>query len=416
MSVPSRNVGLVIFESSTSAFLVLSAFLGNSLLLAALYKKPRLKSSTVLFIAALAVTDLLNACIPGLFFVSSLTTGKSPFGKFGCHISGFFLHFLTYASMSTMTLTAINRFFCVLKPRVYKYAFTYQRSSIYIASLWMFVAVVVIIPIAAEWSSFSFNPMMASCAMKFAKPEVEFGYTTFIVAFFVVVCFAITTFCYFSVSRGIRQHNASVIASLTAQEIRLTRALFVLVFTFAALWIPTFFVIVLMRLVFRASVPREVSLLVPYLMRLSSALNPWIYGVMSPAVRDKMNKSLCKSNSVTVLCEPINETIVVRRCLGSRTENSTRNTFHQELTLYNGPPSTHVWWFTMGSHSIREKPSRFFSLPQLPPTKKSPKNDLTAFFSFHASRLHPKLNLLMFDLVLISRRCMNHIPSLDSIQ
>ena len=340
MSVPSRNVSLVIFESSTSAFLVLSAFLGNSLLLAALYKKPRLKSSTVLFIAALAVTDLLNACIPGLLFFSSLAVGKLPFGKFGCQISGFFLHFLTYASMSTMTLTAINRFFCVLKPRVYKCAFTNQRSLIYLASLWMFVAVVVIIPIAAEWSSFSFNPMMASCAMKFAKSEVELGYTTFIVFVFVVVCFSITTFCYVSVSRSIHQHNANVIVSLSAQEIRLTRALFVLVFTFAALWIPAFFAIVLMRLVFRASVPRGVALLIPYLISLSSALNPWIYGVMSPAVRDKMKKSLCKSSSVTVLFEPTKETILVRRCLGSRTENSARNTFHQELTSFNGSPST----------------------------------------------------------------------------
>ena len=354
MSVPSRNVSLVIFESSTSAFLVFSAFLGNSLLLAALYKKPRLKSSTVLFIAALAVTDLLNACIPGLLFFSSLAIGKLPFGKFGCQISGFFLHFLTYASMSTMTLTAINRFFCVLKPRVYKCAFTHQRSVIYIASLWMFVAVVVIIPIAAEWSTFSFNPMMASCAMKFAKPEVELGYTTFIVVFFVVVCFSTTTFCYLSVSRSIHQHNANVIVSLSVQEIRLTRALFVLVFTFAALWIPAFFAIVLMRLVFRASVPRGVALLIPYLISMSSALNPWIYGVMSPAVRDKMKKSLCKSSSVTVLFEPTNETILVRRCLGSRTENPARNTFHQELTV---PASTHdhVWWFTGGSHPILGK-------------------------------------------------------------
>ena len=324
MSVPSRNVSLVIFESSTSAFLVLSAFLGNSLLLAALYKKPRLKSSTVLFIAALAVTDLLNACIPGLLFFSSLATGKLPFGKFGCQISGFFLHFLTYASMSTMTLTAINRFFCVLKPRVYKCAFTHQRSVIYIASLWMFVAVVVIIPIAAEWSTFSFNPMMASCAMKFAKPDVEFGYTTFIVFVFVVVCFSITTFCYLSVSKRIHQHNANIIVSLSTQEIRLTRALFVLVFTFAALWIPVFFAIVLMRLVFRASFPRGVALLVPYLISLSSALNPWIYGVMSPAVRDKMKKSLCKSSSVAISSEKANE-IIVLRAWESRSENSARN-------------------------------------------------------------------------------------------
>ena len=299
MSIPPRSVGLVVLESLTSALLVLSAFLGNSILLVALYRKPRLKSSTGILIAALAITDLLNACIPGSLFFSSLTAGKMSFGNFGCQISGFFLHFLTYASMSTMALTAINRFFCVLKPSVYKHAFSYHRSLVYIASLWLFVAVVVLFPVLAGWSTFSFNPIMAACIMKFVEPAVQVGYTSFIVGFFVVLCFAIITFCYLRVSRFIRQHNANTV-SLSAQEIRLTRALFVLVFTFAVLWIPVFLAIVLMRLVLRASISRGVVLMVPYLMNLSSALNPWIYGVMCPVVRDKMKKSLFKPTSIAL--------------------------------------------------------------------------------------------------------------------
>ena len=297
MSIPPRNVGLAVLESSTSALLVLSASLGNSILLAALYKKPRLKSSTGILIAALAVTDLLNACIPGSLFFSSLATGKMSFGNVGCQISGFFLHFLTYASMSTMALTAINRFFCVLRPSVYKHAFTYHRSLLYIASLWLFVAVVVLLPIVAGWSTFTFNPVMAACIMKFSDPVVQVGYTSFIVGCFVVLCFTVIAVCYLRVSRFVRQHNASTV-SLSAQEIRLTKALFVLVFTFLILWIPVFLAVLMMRVMSRALISREVILMVPYLMNLSSALNPWIYGVMSPAVRNKMKKIFFKPTSV----------------------------------------------------------------------------------------------------------------------
>ena len=290
-ALPPRSVGLVVVESSVSVLLVLSALLGNSILLASLCRKPRLKSSTGILIGALAVTDLLNACIPGALFWSTLLTGKMSFSNLGCQISGFFMHFLTYASMATMALTAINRFFCVLKPDVYKNAFSYRRSMLYITSLWLFVAAVVCLPILSGWSKFAFNPMMAACVMKFTNPMAEIGYTSFIVAVFVVCCFGVVSLCYFRVSRFIRQHNQNNI-SLSAQEIRLTKALFVLVFTFAVLWIPAFIAIVLFRLVLKAKVPRAVVLVVPYLVNLSCALNPWIYGVMCPVVREKMKRGL----------------------------------------------------------------------------------------------------------------------------
>ena len=291
MSLPPRSVGLIVFESLTSASLVLCAFLGNSILLIALCTKPRLRSSTGIMIAALAVTDLLNACIPGSLFFSSLVTGKMSFSSFGCQISGFFMHFLTYASMSTMALSAVNRFFCVLKPTLYKRAFTYHLSLVYVVSLWLLVAAVVFLPIVSGWSMFDFNPMMAACVMKFVDSKAEIGYSCFIVAFFVVFCLSIITFCYFRVSRFIQQHNYNSVLP-PVQEIRLTRALFVLVFTFAGLWIPTFLAIVSFRLLLRSFISRELVLLVPYLVNLSSALNPWIYGVMSPLVGDKIKKRL----------------------------------------------------------------------------------------------------------------------------
>ncbi|XP_020620450.1 melatonin receptor type 1A-like [Orbicella faveolata] len=292
VALPPRSVGLVVVESSTSALLVLSAILGNSLLLVSLYRKPRLKSSTGILIAALAMTDLLNAFIPGALFWSSLTKGKMSLNNFSCQISGFFMHFLTYASMTTMALTAINRYVCVLKPNVSKKAFSYHRSMLYIACLWVFVAVVVFLPIVSGSSTFASNPVMAACAMKFTTRNAEIGYTFFIVAFFVVCCLIIISVCYFRVSRFIRHHNINTTSQLSMQEINLTKALFVLVFTFAALWIPAFLMVVLSRLVLKAKLPRQFVLVVPYVIHLSSALNPWIYGVMCPVVRNKMKKTL----------------------------------------------------------------------------------------------------------------------------
>ena len=322
------SVGLVVVESSTSALLVLLGILGNSLLLVSLYRKPRLKSSTGSLIAALAMTDLLNASIPGALFWSSLTTGKMSFSRFGCQISGFFMHFLTYASIATMALTAINRYVCVLKPNVYRKAFSYNRSMLYIASLWAFVAVVVFLPIVSGSSTFAFNPVMAACIMKFTTTKAEIGYTFFIVAFFVVLCLIIISVCYFRVSRFIRHHNMNTISQLSMQEIILTKALFVLVFTFAALWIPAFLMIVLTRLVLKAKLPRQFVLVVPYLIYLNSALNPWIYGVMCPVVRNKMKKTFFAWRGRGSTVSPGHEIIVVSTLAPPRRKSAISTITH----------------------------------------------------------------------------------------
>ena len=312
-------------ESSTSALLVLLGILGNSLLLVSLYRKPRLKSSTGSLIAALAMTDLLNACIPGALFWSSLTTGKMSFNKFGCEISGFFMHFLTYVSIATMALTAINRYVCVLKPTVSKKIFTYNRSMLYIASLWLLVAVIVFLPVVSGSCTFAFSPVMAACIMKFTATNAEIGYTFFIVTFFVVWCLIIISVCYFRVSRFIRHHNMNTISQLSTQEINLTKTLFVLVFTFAALWVPAFLVIVLNRLVLKAKLPRQFVLVVPYLIYLSSALNPWIYGVICPVVRNKMKKTFYawRGRGSTVSVGP--EIILVSSLTPSRRTSAISN-------------------------------------------------------------------------------------------
>ena len=108
--VPPRSTALLVVESMASIALVILAIIGNFLILVALYRNPHLRNSTNIYIAALAVTDLLNACIPGTLFASTMVMGRFTFSLTACRLSGFLVHFLTYVSMATMTLTAVNRY------------------------------------------------------------------------------------------------------------------------------------------------------------------------------------------------------------------------------------------------------------------------------------------------------------------
>ena len=123
--VPPRSTALIVVESVASIALVILAIIGNFLILVALYRNPHLRNSTNIYIAALAVTDLLNACIPGTLFASTMVMGRLVFSLTACRLSGFLVHFLTYVSMATMTLTAVNRYRKI--PKISPWADIFQR-------------------------------------------------------------------------------------------------------------------------------------------------------------------------------------------------------------------------------------------------------------------------------------------------
>ncbi|KAJ7383018.1 hypothetical protein OS493_031188 [Desmophyllum pertusum] len=56
------------------------------LILTALYRNPHLRNTTNIYIAALAITDLLNASIPGTLFASTMVTGRMIYSMPGCRL------------------------------------------------------------------------------------------------------------------------------------------------------------------------------------------------------------------------------------------------------------------------------------------------------------------------------------------
>ena len=297
--IPVRRAELVVLESLTCILLLILSLVGNMIVIIVVFKKPRLNTTTSLFIAALATTDLMNALVPGPLFLSSLVTGKMPYSSEGCNLSGFFMQFLTLASLSTMDLIAVNRYFCILKPNICKKIFTSRNSAIFLASLWIFIGLVIVFPLTVGWASMEFSPQMASCSLHFNSLASETGFTIFVMASFVVSSFVIVALSYYFVSKSLRQHrnHLSNNRGLTAQEINLTRTFFVLVVSFIILWLPTFVVVVLFRVVLRKSLPRQLALAIPYGLLANSAVNPWIYGAMNPSFRKKLMSILKRTEA-----------------------------------------------------------------------------------------------------------------------
>ena len=290
--LPPRSTGLIVFESMASVALIVLSLMGNILILTALYRSPRLRNTTNIYIAALAVTDLLNAAIPGTLFASTMITGRLVYSITGCRLSGFLVHFLAYVSMTTMTLTALNRYFRVVKPQLYKKLFGGKRSFFIIAVSWLVITAFVLYPTVFGVAQFSFNPALSFCAYTFATKGAETVFTMTVVCVLVVFCLSLVILCYYQVSKEIRKHNAGVILSLqgvTAHEIKLSKLLFVMVFAFVLCWLPTFVVILIIRVIL-SKAPHELAVVIPFLLQTTSVLNPIIYGALSPPFRREFRR------------------------------------------------------------------------------------------------------------------------------
>ena len=290
----SRTRVEAIIETIIFVPISVTALIGNILVLLAIYRNQRLRSTTHYFIATLALTDLLSACISQPLTVSTLLSGQWLTGTVGCHIHGFFNSFLTYTSSYTMVLTAINRFYRVVKTRVYKRCFS-QKRVIFLLSLMLAITfLAVLLPVFSRWGRFEFSSIFFACILEFPTGSVATTWAGFEFVVFSLIPMVIIAACYYKVSKTIRQHNQNVLGalqrnnsnvlSINVEEIKITKTLFGLVFAFFACMFIGFILVVVCRVV-TGSIPSPVGFAVSFLISLTTAINPVLYASTSQDFR-----------------------------------------------------------------------------------------------------------------------------------
>ena len=107
-----------------------TAIVGNILVCLTIYRNSRLRTSTNVYIAALAIIGLLFAVFIGpSIMVTLFTEGTWIFGQRFCNFQAFMTLFIEFATLHTIALTAFNRFCRMTKPHLYKKVFPSKRQS-----------------------------------------------------------------------------------------------------------------------------------------------------------------------------------------------------------------------------------------------------------------------------------------------
>ncbi|XP_031556340.1 melanopsin-B-like [Actinia tenebrosa] len=133
-----RTLAQIITESSFLILIAVIGFLGNSCVLYVFYKSSRLRSITNYYLIVLAISDITMTTVVMPTTIAVAMTGRDVIGVTVGQVIGIFTYTLVFGSLQTTSLIAVNRFFCITKPSVYRKYFKPRPAIIMIIGAWLF--------------------------------------------------------------------------------------------------------------------------------------------------------------------------------------------------------------------------------------------------------------------------------------
>ena len=304
MEEDTRSLTIVVTHTVFCSLSTLLALAGNLLVFLALYRNRRLRTITNLYVMSLAVADVIAATFLSPFRAIASGSRRWPFSYNFAQFPGFIRLVWVGVSVCSHVLTAVNRYFCVVKPQRYSIFFSRKKAILSIILVWLVMCVISLTGALGLQFIYLWNPNSISLN-GILKSDKKIGKTVNIVfSCFGSLSISMVVYGYGGVYRVILQHNNAVAPSLqgasnsgavSAQEIKSCRVLFATVFGFCTTWFPWIPLIILER-GFNISIP-SVALSIPALSTsISTWINPVIYGVMNRAMRKEFqNILLCRN-------------------------------------------------------------------------------------------------------------------------
>ena len=304
LQLKNRSTAVQIVESFFLLLINFTSFSGNLLLGISVIKNPNLRRTVPnMYIITLAVSDFLMSLLGIPFSLASLMTGKWPFNNFICQLQGFWILLMCAVSLQTLAVTAVNRYFRVVRSRAsYQRIFSMKKTKITIAILWV-MALFAPLPYVVAGHEFFFHTGKVFCAHN-AESLYE-GYGAYLVLVYVAIPLIIIITCYTRVFIAVRKHNlnfrfrirqrstnntrnnTSLDSSgvLSVEEVNVTYILLVVVISFLTCWTP---VLIIDMIDFKNGdwkLKRQVYVSYTCFGFASTALNPIIYGIMNRSIR-----------------------------------------------------------------------------------------------------------------------------------
>ena len=284
----TRPMEIWVLESMVFVIAVLTSVTGNVFVLLSVYRNTRLRKPANLYIVSLAITDLGMGVLSGPFTIGAIIAGQWMFGLVVCWFYSIISYALAIASILTMLLIAVNRYYKIVKPNKYSSVFSLRFIVASIVLAWI-LALTATLTGLSRGSGMRFHPGYAFCVANTRTKDTAVLFTVYILFFGVLPC-CIISLLYYKIWIYIKQHNAHMNESqVNLEELKLTRSLFVVVGSFIVCYTP-YIVVSSLDVLFELSLPRQFYFFTSFMVFVASCVNPLIYGVMNREFRKEFLK------------------------------------------------------------------------------------------------------------------------------
>ena len=296
-SLRSRDTFQVVLESLIHSSICVSGFIGNLLVLYVVCKSARLRNVPGLFIASLALSDIAMISLATPPSLVAIIRGRWTAGFVVCQFQGFVVITTVAASLQTMALMSVDRYFRVVHPIKHRILFTMPRARLMAASVWI-LATMYPVPYLASGRQYIFHPGKFFCFHE-AKSSLVAD------SIYICICISLPVllFCYVNVFRHLRLNAKRVQVWCTerttsTEDAKLTRTLFATLLGYLICWTPVLIIDFVEKGVGEWSLPRGVYVIYNEVGLTSSSLNPIIYGVLNRTFRQEYKKIFCFRKSL----------------------------------------------------------------------------------------------------------------------
>ena len=169
LELGTRTESLVWIETLLFAVINVMAFLGNLLICYAVHRNQALRTLHNMFVVALGVSDILMSICCMSFSVATLFRGKWIFGETFCRFHSLGVFTFGMASINTMVITALSRYFSVVKSGKCTVVFKEQRALMYIAVVWLLALVGSVPPFFFEKGAVNFSGRQSDVLLLVSK-------------------------------------------------------------------------------------------------------------------------------------------------------------------------------------------------------------------------------------------------------
>ena len=228
----SRSREKLILESGFLWLILLFLLVGNFITLLVMLLNRRMRTIPNMFVASLALSDLLIGVLgAGPSVLPVLVTSSDPFNDTFCQFQGYIAITLAVASIHTLVLMAVNRYYRIVQPAKYRRYFTKKKTRIMILVSWL-SSLSAPLPYFLSGHKMVFHPFKLFCVPKIIA----------VVGISGTVCLgiscAIILYCYFRIFKTVRHHNnnfrlpGNPVNTINVEEVKVARTLFITVVFF----------------------------------------------------------------------------------------------------------------------------------------------------------------------------------------